>query len=225
MNDVRDEIRELLRDKANEVPPHLEMPTSVTKRVGPRIVRNAAMLAVAAAVVIVVAGAGLRSVKEPTEQSFDTGTPPPATTTTCGTDALQATLALEGAAGSREGSIDLRNTGAARCTLEGRPKVVVFAEDGSQAPISTVNTDAFWQVDKMGTPGGWPVVTLDEGDTATVRFRWSNACDVGTSPTLRVSRQDGTAVAEIRVESFDVPPCNGPDQPSTLEIGPFEPSV
>jgi hypothetical protein len=103
--------------------------------------------------------------------------------------------------------------------------VVVFAEDGSQAPISTVNTDAFWQVDKMGTPGGWPVVTLDEGDTATVRFRWSNACDVGTSPTLRVSRQDGTAVAEIRVESFDVPPCNGPDQPSTLEIGPFEPSV
>jgi Domain of unknown function (DUF4232) len=222
MNDAQERIRGMLREKAAELPPQLEVPPSLPKRAGSRIARNALVVAACVAAVTVVGVAGMRSLNEPRDTSFDGGPPTSTGPQTCSAQDLEPTLALEGAMGSREGAILFRNASVARCTLRGAPTVELIGDGGSLADIKTLETDPAWKADNSGEPAGWPVVTLDPGDSGSVRFRWSNWCASG-APTLRITASDGTHVADIPIDAIDVPPCNGPVG-STVEIGPFEPA-
>jgi hypothetical protein len=225
MNDVHDDIRQMLQEKANEVPAHLEVPASLTKRVGPRIVRNGVILAATAAVVIAVAVAGLRSVQRPSDQSLGTGTPTPSGVQMCSADDLGAELVLEGAMGSRDGTIDLTNLASDRCTLQGTPRVEITDSDlhaFDSVDVSEVPPN--WKIQRAPEPDGWPVVSLGRDDVAVLRFAWSNWCENDASPRVSLTLADGTHIAVVATTG-EVPPCNGGQgSTSTVQIGPFEPA-
>jgi Protein of unknown function (DUF4232) len=224
MNDMDNEVRQLLRDKASEMPPHLDVPPSLRKRVRPRIARNALLAVAVAAVVTVVAIAGLRSLNGPPEER-SLGTGGPAGPAQCPVDQLEPSAALEGAAGSRGGSILLRNGGGATCTLSGPASVAVTDSDSRIYAVTVDPSDPTWMVDRAPKPAGWPVVTLAPGDSAAIRFSWSNWCRTDVTPILQFQADDGSVVANYTAGPNDVPPCNGMGEGSTIQVGPFEPST
>jgi len=114
VNDLDDEVRDLLWRKAHEVPPHMDVPRSLTKRVRRRIALNA--LAVGTTVAVLAAGAfvGARAFIPSTKTAGQLPEPtgsvqPPASTASCTSGQLRAVGALEGAAGSRIGTITVTN--------------------------------------------------------------------------------------------------------------------
>lgn len=217
MNHVDQEVRDLLREKANDVPPNLDLPRSLTTRVRRRIALNA--LAVTATVVVVAAGAfgtirAFRSQPSETE-----GTP------ACTSADVRAVVSLQGAAGSREGTIELTNT-SATCALKGTPTLHLLDEDLHPivSGITFVSVASQWQVAGSPQPLGWPVVTLAQDESASVRVRWSNWCQGGNAPPHWRIRVPGSGQVDVEgIDETNIPPCNGPDLASTIEVGPFEP--
>jgi hypothetical protein len=222
MSDMQDEVRRLLHDKATDMPPHLEAPPSLTKRVRPRIARNAAIVAASLTLLTVGGIAGFRSLNEPVEQSLTSDSPAAPGPSECVAAQLEPTLVLEGAVGSRVGAIRLRNAGGATCTLSGAGHMSLRGADGEQLPAHVTPTEPTWKVDGQPRPDGWPVVTLAPGDSASIRIGWSNWCGTDPAPILLLAAPDRSEMARIATTAIDVPPCNGPEMPSTVEIGPFE---
>jgi hypothetical protein len=221
---TRDDLNRLettLRDKAAEVAYAQSAPPSMLARARRRIARNAALSVVAVVVVLGGTSAGIASLRGP-----DVAVPASPTSpvlASCAAADVRVTPVLDGAAGSIEGEIDLRNAGAATCTLRGRPTVALIGPDG---PLSVDVTDvpAQWQVDGAASPAGWPVVTLGPGETAAIRVRWSNQCpQIQGEVTWRIGLGPGGAPTS---EASDrVPPCLGSAEPPLLEAGPFEPAA
>jgi hypothetical protein len=155
-----------------------------------------------------------------------TGTP---STPACTGGQLRAVGSMQGAAGSREGSITLTNFSSTTCRLRGRPTITLL--DQHLKPITTgvsfVASAAAWQADALPKPSGWPVVTVKPGVAASFRIRWSNWCPQGRSaPLWRIDIKAGGSVDVVNgMEEAGAPPCNGPGQPSTIEVGPFEPAT
>jgi len=139
------------------------------------------------------------------------------------TDAqLRAVGVMEGAAGSREGTIDLTNLSGTTCTLEGRPNIGLSGSP-SASDVEFLPTPAGWQADAQPAPPGWPVVTLAPGDAASVRIRWGNWCPQGSPAPLWHLGIPGSGGIPVTNGMEEAPPCNGAGAPSTVEVGPFEP--
>ena len=223
MDDMEGQVRELLRRQAQDVPPQLAVPPTLAGRAH----RRFAMNAFGAAVVLVVLAAGAFAALRPGDRALvhqpGASENSPVAIAPCTAADLAATSSMSGAMGSREGEILLGNASDSACTLEGTPENLLFDESG--APIDGIqfqSTQPGWQVDGTGEPNGWPVVTLAPGERASVRIRWSNWCG-GIVGTWGMPIGKGGIVTVQRI-ALDPPPCNGPDEPSTIEVGPFEPS-
>jgi len=116
--------------------------------------------------------------------------------------------------------------GGATCTLTGRPTVSIFSPSGHEVPFQVIESEPQWKADGASQPEGWPVVSLQPGSTASVRVRWSNACPQLSGPaSWQIDLGNGTGTLDVFSSASFVPPCNGPTQPSTLEVGSFEPSA
>ena len=123
MDDDLTRLEAMLRAKAAEVPYVQAAPASVFARARRRVARTTLALVVAGALVVIGASAGLGALRDagrvvPGSSSPSTATP---SVTSCTSADLRATAALDGAAGSVVGSIELTNVGAGTCTLSGRP--------------------------------------------------------------------------------------------------------
>jgi hypothetical protein len=234
VTDIDHELRELFRQRSEEVPLHREVPRTLLRRARRRIALNA--VAVGLGVVVVASGAfaGVRAISGlPGPQPAASVNPPPtqpgpsaSPTGACTSAQLRAIGSLQGAAGSRDGELIVTNLSGQTCTLRGRPTITLL--DPSRNPITSgvtfTNSPAGWFVDGSPKPSGWPVVTLKPGDAASVRLGWSNWCaDGGDAPLWRIGIPDGGTVNVTGMETVPPPPCNGPGQPSTIERGPFEP--
>lgn len=222
MNDMDDRLRDLLQRRASDVPPHLEVPPSLVGRARRRIAFDALGVGVTLAVVAAGVLAGLRAFGGPSPH--ETG----ATTTACSSAQLRAVGTLLGAAGSREGAITLTNLSDATCTVQGTPAITLLDQnlDPITSGVTFGRSPAGWVVDGSPRPAGWPVVTLAPQDPASVRVRWSNWCPDGrAAPLWRVEIPGGGTVDVNGMDSVAPPPCNGPGQPSTIEVGPFEPGA
>jgi hypothetical protein len=251
--DEQDRLRRTLQDRADDVPPHRKVPDALGRRAGRRIAFNSLVVGAAAVVVVVVAVVGVQALRgpgstaiggngpTPTGAGHPTAPPPtssaprpttPAPTTgasptngaaPCTPGQLRANGDMTGAAGSREGVIDVANFSGTACTLQGRPGIVLLTSPDHlvTARLSFIDSPAGWEVDGQPQPAGWPVVTLAPGDTASVRIRWGNWCSPGV-PLWRIGIPGGGEVDVVNGME-DPPPCNGSGMPSTIEVGPFEP--
>jgi hypothetical protein len=237
VNDLHDDLRELLRRKAEEVPTQRLMPRSLARRARGRIAVNA--LAVGVTVAVFAGGlfAGVRtfgaahdvndvdSAGQP--PSSAPSTPPAVSKPACTGGQLRATGSMEGAAGSREGGVTLTNFSDTTCTLQGRPTVELLHPNLNPilSGITFLPSPPGWKVDALPKPAGWPVVTIHPGKAAFVRIRWSNWCPDGrAAPLWRLDIPGGGTVDVANgFDELGPPPCNGPGLPSTVEVGPFEP--
>ena len=140
---------------------------------------------------------------------------------------------MSGAAGSRIGSIELRNYSSTSCTLKGTPVIALYDGNGHRITSGVVfaSSPAQWQANGSAMPSGWPTVTVaamgHPHSSAAVRIRWTNWCPQGRAlPLWRVSIP-GSGTVDV-IGGMDVagaPPCNGPGQPSRVDVGPFEPAA
>jgi hypothetical protein len=171
--------------------------------------------------------ANLRSLGGPGPNEVTSGGPPTgASVRPCTSAELNATASFEGAAGSVVGTVRVTDTGGRSCSLTGRPDLTIVDPDGHTVAMQVVDAEPGWRLNGEPAPQGWPVVLLRPGSAAEVRIGWSNACPQLTGPvswTLGLRGDAGTVVA-TGADGVLVPPCNGPTEPSTLQIGPFEPA-
>jgi hypothetical protein len=230
-----DELRDLFHRRADDVPPHREVPQALARRARRRVALNG--LAVGALVVVLAAGAfaGVRllggpGTAQPGVSPTATVQPSPTTSGTaaaCTSGQLRAVGTLEGAAGSREGAVALTNLSDQTCTVRGTPLITLLDEnlDPITDGVTFDPSPPQWEADAQPEPEGWPVVTVAPGDVASVRIRWSNWCPQGSVPPLwRMEVPGGGTVDVLGLDAAEPPPCNGPDQPSTIAVGPFEPA-
>ena len=227
MDDDLTQLERVLRDRAAEVPQVQDVPPTTVARARRRVARNAVVFVLGAAVIVVGASAGLANLGAEHGPGDvvpgDSGSSAPSTA--CAVSDLRAEVSLDGAMGSVEGSIRLTNVGGGTCTLSGRPTVSIFSSTGHDVAPQVTESEPQWQADGAPEPAGWPVVSLQPRSAASVRVRWSNACPQLSGPAswkLDLGNGGGTLDVSGADASF-VPPCNGPSEPSTLEVGPFEP--
>jgi hypothetical protein len=231
-----DDVRELLRRKAQDVPPHREVPRSLVRRVRRRIALNAVAVGATAIVLVVGLFVGVRALdatgpSEPIGPGPSPSVEPTPSTSApagCTSAQLRAVGSMEGAAGSREGAAVLTNLSSETCTLQGTPSITVL--NGKLVPISSGisfgSSPPGWVTNASPEPAGWPVVTLAPFDSAAVRLRWSNWCPDGrAAPLWRIQIHGGGSLDVNGLEAVSPPPCNGPGLPSTIEVGPFEPGA
>jgi hypothetical protein len=235
------QLRTTLRRRAEDVPAHTEVPHGLAPRARRRIAWNAAAVGVAVAAIVVGAFVGLRTVVgsgavEPATRApgpstgaaipptgSDSGTPLAAP---CNGRELRVSAALQAAAGSRVGSLVFTNRTARTCTLRSTPVIRLFAQGSVPivAGVTFASSPPQWVVNHLPRPRGWPVVTVPAGGAATDRIGWSNWCaNGGEVPVWRMEAGDGETVIVAGLDAVSVPPCNGPGQPTTIEVGPFEP--
>jgi hypothetical protein len=220
-SDDLNRLEAALREKAAEIPYAQTVPPALVTRSRRRIARNATLSVVAAIAVISIASTGVAALRRP--EAVGPASPSGSAVAGCAAADLRVTPVLDGAAGSIEGAIDLRNAGDQTCTLHGRPSVALV---GSNGPLAVDPTDvpAQWQVDGAAAPAGWPVVSLAPGDSAAIRVRWSNQCpQVQGSVTWQIGLGEGGTSASFG--SDRVPPCLGSAEAPLLEVGPFEPAT
>ena len=222
MDDDLTTLEQVLRDRGAQVPHLQEAPPRMLARARRRVVRNAVTSVVAAGLIIVGASAGLAGLRASSSGLGGSPTPSPATSA-CTAGELQATANLDGAAGSLVGSIDVTNHGDRTCTLEGHPSVTLTDPSGSLLSLEVQPVDARWQVDQAPRPAGWPVVTLRPGSVASIRIRVSNVCpQLEEAPRWTIDLTEGRGSLDV-AGADATPTCNGAAEPSTLEVGPFEP--
>ena len=226
-------IRELLHQMADEVPPHHSVPSSIERRAKQRMAVNSVVVGgmiAALAVGVFVSVRALAPASKPTPAPFQSS----GTTTTisrCTNGQLRAIGSLSGAAGSRIGGITLMNYSNRACTLTGRPVIKLYNSAGLiTSGVSFIASPATWQANASPQPTGWPVVTLKAMGTspnsAYFRIGWSNWCPQGRSAPLWRVLIPGSSTVDVTngMDQINPPPCNGPGMPSTIAVGPFEPT-
>jgi hypothetical protein len=233
MDEDRTTLEHLLRDRAAEIPYFQAAPPRMLAKARRRIARNAIASLAAVGLIVVGASAGLanlgalRGPDRVPQGSTGSHGPTQTAPAPCGTVELIADASLEGAAGSVIGTIDLTSVGTSTCTLTGRPTITIDDAAGDAVAFQVVVVDPQWRVDRASPPRGWPVVLLSPGDVASVRVRWSNPCPQLTAPVRwTVGLDDASEPLDVRGADTTPPPsCNGAGEPSTLEVGPFEPAA
>ena len=163
MSDMDDRLRDLLRRKADDVPPHRDVPNSMIRRAHRRMAANAALVGGIALVLIVGVFAGLQAfagssppvqpltspttpaphptatahsprsgsshspgtVSSPTPSSQPTGATTPARCTVAHLQVKE--FGSNGAAGSIQVEISMKNLGSSPCSLEGYPGMLLLS--------------------------------------------------------------------------------------------------
>lgn len=234
MTEIEDDVRTILRRKADEVPLHGQVPSALVGRARRRIALNSVGVGLA---IVALAGGAFASVRAIQQHQvkpgvFQSGSPNPAvttpavTTSACTAGQLRAVGSMDGAAGSREGAVRLTNYSNKTCTLRGTPAITLL--DGRGRAITSgvrfMSSPPWWQANGSAKPAGWPVVTLAPFKSASFRLRWGNWCPQGRSaPLWKIHIPGSSTVDGNGLEAVSPPPCNGPGMPSTIEVGPFEP--
>ena len=224
MDDMEGRVRELLRHRAEDVPPQLDVPPELAGRGHRRFAVNALGAVVVAAVLVAGVFAGVRAIGPDRRsarhvRSFRRRHP----------GLFTVADHRDAGAGRSDGfarGLDRPQERVGRYLHARGERPTLTLLDGSGVTIDSGVTfdkvDATWVVNDAPRPDGWPVVTLAGGEHADVRFSWSNWCG-DPSVYWRLALPAGGTM-EVEPGRDGVPPCNGPGQPSVIEIGPVEPS-
>jgi Domain of unknown function (DUF4232) len=209
MPDLEGRVRDLLERRAADVGPRLDVPPTLVRRARWRSLTYAVVTCAVVVAVAVGATVALRSMPEaPVDRPGDTGANAPSA---CAADQLTATAVVEGAAGSRDGTITLTNASGTICKLAGRPSFSLVGQDGN--PITSGIRFMPMEVPPSE-------ITLRPGQSAAVTYGWSNWCE-GPPPSWRMEAP-GSGQVPVAGLGPDAPPCNGPGEPSIVEYGAYE---
>jgi hypothetical protein len=123
-------------------------------------------------------------------------------------------VSWEGAAGSRIATVELKNDGPEPCTVPAAARPALIDGSGRALALGVA-------------PGGEPgTIELESGAVAHALVRTSNICP--SSPpaapvTVLLDFGDGTSVAAqpLAPDDAEVAPCNGPTQPSEIDMQPW----
>jgi len=191
MDDKR--LRTLLGELADEVPTHRSVPPALEARFRRRVAMNSVVIGTMIVALGVGAFATVRALG-PNKASIAPLTSSSAATTTpaCTAGQLRAIGSMTGAAGSREGYIELRNYSAKTCTLRGTPIIALY-DVSTRISTSLIfdRTIAQWQADAAARPAGWPVVPLGAlgsgarlrcGGSRSPEAEWSTLSTAWTRP-------------------------------------------
>jgi len=195
---------------------------------------GAAFLAIVGALAVLVAACGNPTDPSPSQDVPATGgvpataaAPTPATTTAGTATDAPATAACaaidlraEGgpwgsAAGSRFAEVSVANQGGVDCMLPSRPVAVVTDSSGAVLVAS----------DPAGESAG-PVLGAGAAMTFTIQFgNWCDSAAALPGRTLLGVGAEGVEIGGLTLPTLDdLPPCNGPDQPPTLETTDWAPA-
>jgi hypothetical protein len=126
--------------------------------------------------------------------------------------AARITSPWGGAAGNRIADVELTNTGTEACTLRAleRPQLV----DGTGSVLI-----------EGAAPKGTTLVTLAPADLVTTQVSDTNYCGPAASPPVTVAfvldTGDRVIATPFAPGDATVPPCNGPESPSSISMHPW----
>jgi len=147
----------------------------------------------------------------------------------CIASALALSTSMQGAAGSREGFAIVRNTSSKACRLNGRPAVTIADKTLGNLHVHIVAGPTN-VLDPKGAGSDRRLGILRPGRRAFSALRWGNYCGKAKgSFTLVATLPNGRgklsapllSVGSSKPLPVSAPPCNGPGQPSDLDVGPF----
>jgi Protein of unknown function (DUF4232) len=144
--------------------------------------------------------------------------PAPPLAAPCRASDLHARLFLQGATGSLVGGVDVRNAGAAPCSLLGYPRVSFTGAASVRWRLKLLAASPA-PLDVLADPPG-SLRALAPGKSASVAIFWSNWC--GAPPD---ALSLGIGGARIAVPIARAPRCDSPQFPSTVSVAPFAPTT
>jgi Protein of unknown function (DUF4232) len=148
----------------------------------------------------------------------------------CEMAALDLNGRWQGATGALSGALIVTNTGSAICALQGRPQVRVVDASQHLLPVPEKPGRAHCEfVAIVCSPGS--SVELASGQQAMAWLAWGNWCQAAPQAPLNLLVALPDVPIVVRSVPIDgstnggtaiTPRCNTADEPSGLEVGPFE---
>jgi hypothetical protein len=140
-------------------------------------------------------------------------TPSPAESACVEADLRVTATPWSGAAGSRWTEVVVEHVGEGACILPPAPVVGLVDAEGRLLLESTPAAD-----------GG--AVLLEPGHSSGFQVRYSNACERAVAAPIALYLALDTSPVEVEdaviASADDLPPCNAPDQPPSIEAGSWE---
>src|SRR6266542_2091375 len=170
MLDVEERVREMLRRRAADVPPHVQAPPGMLRRAWRRILVAFTGGAVAVTLLAVGAAAGVRLLNRPSEVGSQVTAP------ACSAAELRGTVRLQGAQGHVVGSLVVVYAGSRTCSLQGQPRLMILDRKGTYLAVEEGLIAPWWTVQSRPEPKRWPVVTLLPGGSARLHVVWNSWC-------------------------------------------------
>jgi len=146
--------------------------------------------------------------------------PEPPLAKPCNASMLRGKLFLQGATGSLVGGATLTNVGPGRCSLRGRV-TVQFSGGSADTTRWTVRAGRAQPRDPSAVyDRDSSLRSLAPGRGADVHIWWSNWCSGQPPDALIVDLPHGRGELELPVGR--APRCDGPNDPSTIVVGPLD---
>jgi hypothetical protein len=161
------------------------------------------------------AAAGVRLLKQPG------GVGAQVTIQACQAAELRGTVRLQGNQGHLFGSLEVINAGNQTCSLQGRPSLMIVDPHGTWLSIVEGSVAPWWTAQSRPKPKGWPVVTLQPGDSARLHVVWTSWCGVTQPAVWRIWLRDAGSL-DFPDPGRQPPHCEG-GLSSKVQVGPFEP--
>jgi len=216
MANVEDQVREMLRRRAADVPPHVHAPPRMLRRAWRRMLIALTGGVLAVALLALGASEGVRLV------NHSSGVASLATSPACRAAELQGTVRLSGGQGHLAGSLEVTNAGNEACSLQGRPPLMIVDRHGTWLSIVEGSVAPWWTVQSRPEPKGWPVVTLQPGDSARLHIVWTSWCGFAQPMVWRIWLREAGSL-DFPDPKSQSPICEGVS--SKVQVGPFEPAT
>ncbi|HEX9411440.1 MAG TPA: DUF4232 domain-containing protein [Actinomycetota bacterium] len=214
MLDVEDQVREMLRRRAADVPPRVHPPRGMLRRAWRRILVAFTGGVVVVALLAAGAAAGVRLLKQPSGVGSQVAAP------ACQAAELRGVVRLQGNQGHVVGSLEVVNAGSRTCSLQGQPSLRIQDRKGTWLGVDEGSTGPWWTVQSRPEPKGWPIVTLQPGGSARLHVVWNSWCGFAQPLVWRIwLREAGTL--DLPDPKSQQPHCEGIS--SKVQVGPFEP--
>jgi hypothetical protein len=215
MLDVEERVREMLRRRAADVPPHAKTPPGMLRRAWRRIVVAFTGGVVTVAILAVGAAAGVRLLNQ------SSGVGSQVTASACRAAELRGAVHFAGEQGPHlVGSLEVINVGNQTCSLRGQPSLVIVDRHGTPLAIEEGSIGPWWTAQSRPEPKGWPVVTLQPGALARLHVVWASWCGFAQPAVWRIWLRDAGSL-DLPDPKSQQPQCEGVS--SKVQVGPFEP--